>query len=292
MAASSSSFVIDDIHIKGVQASIDFAESTFMKGPVKLEEMAWFACMSPFHFNRIFHRILGFSPGAYVRERRLSEAAYLLIDNKTTAANISQEIGYGSLEAFSRAFHKNFHLWPAEFRKFGFLPYLMTPKIPSHALHCNGIASNIQIKFTNISERHYIGLYRMDTNNHAENMRTDYELLRFSSGICIPDQWLFFDRYSTSSTKYEMFIGWEYDDCIPIPKGLQALVIPGHNAAMISYRGRLDTSSEVELRCQIQAQIIKDYNLRVSTDAWKLTHSVPDQNLSGWRIWTFEIPLQ
>ena len=85
--------------------------------PVELEELARLACLSPHHFHHVFTGMLSESLASHVRRLRLERAAARLKLTNTTVVQIAFEAGYGTHEAFSRAFRKNFALSPIQFRK-------------------------------------------------------------------------------------------------------------------------------------------------------------------------------
>lgn len=64
-----------------------------------------------------FHAILGMSPMRYLREWRLYLASARLAETGDAIAVISEDAGYGSEAAFSRAFARSFRLPPARWRK-------------------------------------------------------------------------------------------------------------------------------------------------------------------------------
>lgn len=84
--------------------------------PMELESMASLACLSPFHFHRIFRGMLGESVMAHVRRLRLERAAQCLHATKRPVIDIALEAGYDSHEAFSRAFKSAFARSPSDYR--------------------------------------------------------------------------------------------------------------------------------------------------------------------------------
>lgn len=74
-------------------------------------------CYSLYHFIRLFQNITGFPPKNYIQQRRLSEAAFELRDTHKKIADIAYDYQFGSPEAFSRAFRKQFGANPTEVRK-------------------------------------------------------------------------------------------------------------------------------------------------------------------------------
>ncbi len=75
------------------------------------------AFMSPYHFHRIYRQIAQETVNMTVRRLRLQYAAAELIRSEQSLANIAQSSGYGSKEAFIRAFDKQFGETPNDYRK-------------------------------------------------------------------------------------------------------------------------------------------------------------------------------
>jgi AraC family transcriptional regulator len=71
-------------------------------------------CYSLYHFIRLFQSITGFSPKNYIQQRRLTEAVYELRDSDKKILDIAYDFQFGSHEAFTRAFRKQFHINPTE----------------------------------------------------------------------------------------------------------------------------------------------------------------------------------
>lgn len=82
-----------------------------------LSELASLAHFSDFHFHRLFAAWTGERLGDYVRRRRLEVAAFKLASQPNTAVlNIALAVGFGSAEAFARAFKLRFGMTPSEWR--------------------------------------------------------------------------------------------------------------------------------------------------------------------------------
>lgn len=78
-----------------------------------LDRLASEACMSRYHFLRRFSELVGESPGAYARRRRL-EAARDALARGEPAAQVARRAGYRSLRRFRGAFERAFPGSPAE----------------------------------------------------------------------------------------------------------------------------------------------------------------------------------
>jgi AraC family transcriptional regulator len=88
--------------------------------PLSLAELAEACGVSPFHLAHAFGEATGQSVMRYVRGRRLSEAAKALADGARDILELALRSGYGSHEAFSRAFRNQFGITPEEVRREGF----------------------------------------------------------------------------------------------------------------------------------------------------------------------------
>ena len=72
--------------------------------------------MSPHHFHRIYHAMQGETAADTVRRLRLHRAAVELITGELPVTRIARRAGYGSQEAFTRAFKTAYGVPPARYR--------------------------------------------------------------------------------------------------------------------------------------------------------------------------------
>jgi len=87
--------------------------------PVKLAELANVACLSEFHFHRIFTAISGETLNNFTNRLRLEKAARLLRYSAQSLTDIALECGFSSSATFSRAFRSGYDTSPSQFRKSG-----------------------------------------------------------------------------------------------------------------------------------------------------------------------------
>jgi len=80
-------------------------------------ELAAMANMSESTLLNSFKRILGMTPGQYVRHWRMHAAADLLRDSTRSITDITQASGYSSEVSFRKAFRQFFATPPAQFRR-------------------------------------------------------------------------------------------------------------------------------------------------------------------------------
>lgn len=82
-----------------------------------LEQAAKQAGLSPFHFLRLFSRVLGVTPHQYVVRSRLRHAARRLADDDIAVTDIAYDVGFGDLSNFVRTFHRAAGVSPTKFRQ-------------------------------------------------------------------------------------------------------------------------------------------------------------------------------
>lgn len=90
--------------------SIHFAE------PLTLEQLAAEACISKYHFTRLFRSKIGQTPYRYLADLRLDAARQMLVSTDLSVAQVSNACGYSAASHFSAAFAVKFGLTPTDFR--------------------------------------------------------------------------------------------------------------------------------------------------------------------------------
>ncbi len=101
-----------------IRKGLWYIESHFAS-PLGLDEIAGQAGLSRFHFSRTFAQVTGVPVLAYVRGRRLSQAARMLAKGAPDILSVALESGYGSHEAFTRAFRDFLGVTPEDVRAGG-----------------------------------------------------------------------------------------------------------------------------------------------------------------------------
>jgi AraC-like DNA-binding protein len=85
--------------------------------PVDLDAISTQAGLSPFHFLRLFARVLGVTPHQYLVRCRLRSAARLLADPRISVTAIAYDVGFADLSNFVRTFRRAAGVSPREFRR-------------------------------------------------------------------------------------------------------------------------------------------------------------------------------
>lgn len=94
-----------------------YIESHLAGGDLSLVAIADACGVSPFHLSRAFPAATGLPLGGYARGRRLTEAAKALATGAPDILTLALDAGYGSHEAFTRAFRTQFGMTPQEVRE-------------------------------------------------------------------------------------------------------------------------------------------------------------------------------
>jgi AraC-like DNA-binding protein len=76
--------------------------------PIRVEELASLANMSPSSFHQHFKAVTAMSPVQYQKRLRLTEARHLLLGGNTDAASAAYRVGYQSVSQFSREYARMF----------------------------------------------------------------------------------------------------------------------------------------------------------------------------------------
>lgn len=85
--------------------------------PVRLQDAARAAEMSPYHFHRAFRAAFGAPPHRYLAHYRLERAAHLLRTTSRSANEIANDCGFESATSFSAAFRRRYGMPPASWRR-------------------------------------------------------------------------------------------------------------------------------------------------------------------------------
>lgn len=86
---------------------------------INLKVVARLACCSEYHFTRMFSSLAGVTLQEYIRRRRLTLAAFELINSNSKIIDIATKFGYSSPDSFTRAFQTLHGITPSNARNNG-----------------------------------------------------------------------------------------------------------------------------------------------------------------------------
>jgi len=101
-----------------VQQMLDVIHSRYEE-TLSLEEIASEASVSVSEALRCFHRIIGMTPGRYLKKYRLAKAAQLLKETDLPVAEVGSRCGFQDGSYFSRSFREIYGRTPAGYRQIG-----------------------------------------------------------------------------------------------------------------------------------------------------------------------------
>jgi AraC-like DNA-binding protein len=97
---------------------------------ITVEDLAAAAGLSRAHFSRMFTRMFGESPRAYLQTRRLERAAALLRYTDRSVADICAMVGLASVGSFTTSFARVYGMPPAAYRA-SMPPATIYARVPS-----------------------------------------------------------------------------------------------------------------------------------------------------------------
>lgn len=101
-----------------VRRVIDFMTENIDQD-ISIDDLASVACLSPFHFIRMFQKAVGTTPSRYLNELRLERAKTLLVLGKAPLVDIALSCCFSSQSNFTRAFRRATGMTPYQYRQAG-----------------------------------------------------------------------------------------------------------------------------------------------------------------------------
>jgi len=213
-----------------------------LRSEISLAEIAAASGLSRFYLLRAFGDATGHSVMRYVRARRLTEAARQLAAGASDILAVALDAGYGSHEAFTRAFRDQFGVTP-------------------EAVRAQGHVDNIKLMDpVTLDASRFVELQapRFDTGR-TWLIAGLGERYSFETNRGIPFQWQRFAPYighvpgqigtttygvccnSDGSGHYEYIAGVEVPSFAGLPRELSCIRIPEQKYAVFSHHAHIST---------------------------------------------------
>ncbi len=103
-------------NVRRFQKILDFLDSHYRE-PITIEQLASMACISKYHFCRLFKELTGKSAGDYLHQLRINNALKLLWESDLNITEIALASGFNDTNYFCRVFKKYRHSSPSQYRK-------------------------------------------------------------------------------------------------------------------------------------------------------------------------------
>ena len=100
--------------ILAVQRMQDYIEA-HLEETIGLSDLAKVSVFSPWHSHRLFQEYTGLPPAAYIRRLRLAKAALRLKNENIHIIDVAFDLGFGSVDGFTRAFYREFGMRPSDY---------------------------------------------------------------------------------------------------------------------------------------------------------------------------------
>lgn len=100
---------------KRLSRAMDVLRSGFC-GQISLEQLAAEACLSKYHFLRLFRTAYGLSPYQYIQHLRIEKARVLLTDSVMPISDLADLLGFDNSQSFSRLFFQKMGVYPTQYR--------------------------------------------------------------------------------------------------------------------------------------------------------------------------------
>ncbi len=104
--------------LDGLNQAMEYVERR-LDQRIEVAELARIGLTSEYHFRRMFSALAGMPLSLYIRRRRLTLAGAEVLAGESTLLEIAVRYGYGSGEAFARAFRAQHGVGPGEARRRG-----------------------------------------------------------------------------------------------------------------------------------------------------------------------------
>ncbi|PRH77818.1 AraC family transcriptional regulator [Streptomyces solincola] len=105
--------------LERLNQAMEHIEAHLEGPPPDVAALARIAAVSEHHFGRMFSALAGMPLSEYVRRRRLTLAGAEVLSGERTLLEVAVRYGYGSGEAFARAFRAMHGVGPGEARRTG-----------------------------------------------------------------------------------------------------------------------------------------------------------------------------
>jgi AraC family transcriptional regulator len=208
-----------------------------------LERLAEVAGYSTYHFHRVFSGIVGENTDAYVRRLRMERAAQSLRYRNRTVLEIALDAGYGSHEAFTRAFARTFGVTPSEYQSMQHPPISLKESVMNAVSYTAKDVRTERMPPCRMAFMRVVGQYSHATLGPAFGRMIQWAVSQRLMGpktICLGVY--HDDPEVTAPEKQRADVGITVDDGFkPLGEGdVQVQTLPGGMCAVLRYKGHYD----------------------------------------------------
>ncbi|HMI63208.1 MAG TPA: AraC family transcriptional regulator [Puia sp.] len=106
--------IAPEVYKKIVTAKV-YIDDNFRES-LDLDRLSREACLSRYHFHRLFTRIYKVTPHQYLTQKRIGQARRFLASRDLTVTEICNHVGFESIGSFSLLFKKQIGAAPSTYR--------------------------------------------------------------------------------------------------------------------------------------------------------------------------------
>ena len=255
---------------------------------LSLDEIADACGVSRFHLARAFEARVGRPVIQYLRARRLSQAATALAGGAPDILIVALDAGYGSHEAFTRAFHAQFGVTPEAVRRQKTTENLKM----TEPANLSGAADAGELGAPRLASHKAFDVIGLAQRQSLSNTQA------------IPGQWqAFMSRYGDIADKanpiplsvttnmdadgtFDYLCGVEVSRRDGVPNGLTVQTVPAQTYAVFTHTGHVAAIGNTY--AAIWDRWLPESGKRVSDGPWLERHLPtfnPQTGLGGIEIW-------
>lgn len=224
-----------------VEKALWFIEGHFARH-IELDDIAAAGGVSRFYLTRAFVAATGQSAVRYLRGRRLSEAARALASGAPDILSLALEAGYGSHEAFTRAFRDLFGTTPEQVRAQGHLdnivlvePIIMNQTLLPH-LEAPRIVDGASMVIAGLDERYSCESSKAIPGQWQRFASHDGTIPgqrgKVAYGLC---------HEADDDGNFNYLTGVEVDDATRVPRDLATVQLKAQRYAVFAHREHIST---------------------------------------------------
>ncbi|MDE6874725.1 MAG: AraC family transcriptional regulator [Lachnospiraceae bacterium] len=269
---------------KSIREAIEFIENNLAED-ISAEDVARHVNISPFYFQRGFTLLCGYTIAEYIRNRRLALAAGELAGGSAKVIDIAMKYGYGSPDAFTKAFARFHGVTPVMVQKNQAMMKTFAP---------------LKIKLS--LEGGYLMDYRLTKKESFTVMGAAKSFSYDGAKAVVPEFWK--EHYAKGNGKYvcgmfginidetmghdrfEYMIADLYNPVQDVPEGFVTRIIPAFTWAVFPCRGKVsstlqDTNTRIFsewLPALKEYEFAAGYCVEMYDDAGKYPNGTEDEN--------------
>ncbi len=219
-----------------VQRMQDYIEAN-LDQEIAMADLAKASLFSPWHSYRLFKAYTGITPTEYIRRLRLSKSALKLKSGDCRIIDVAFELGFGSVDGYQRAFHREFGCNPSEYAKEPvpitlFIPYgVKFRELRKESVNMENVQS-VFIQVIKKPERKVIikrGIKAEDYFPYCEEVGCDiWGILTSMDSLCGEPVCLWLpETYKKPNTStYVQGVEVASDYARPVPEGFDIISLP------------------------------------------------------------------